>query len=87
VVGLDTVELLVAVEDEFGIAIPNDVAPRLTRLGDLHAFAAQALADRGEAVDSACLWERLKRVAVKECGVREQQIVPEAHLNYDLGLD
>jgi hypothetical protein len=86
-VGLDTVELLMAIEDEFGITVPNDVAPLLVRLSDLHAFAIRALAERGEAVDADRVWERLKRVVVKECGVREVQVVPEAHLNYDLGLD
>ena len=85
--GLDTVELVMAIEDEFKISIPNAIAGRLVRLRDFQDFAVSALRDRGEQVDPAAVWERLKRVAIAQCAFREDQVVPGAHLVYDLGLD
>lgn len=85
--GLDIVELVMTIEEEFGISIPNEVAATLARLGDIHGFVVQALQDRGESVDPAEVWERLKVIVRRECGIPEKHIVPEAHLVYDLGLD
>ena len=85
--GLDTVELVMEIEKEFEISIPDDVAPHLVRLGQFHMFAVQALGARGEPADPAEVWERLKRVVIEFCAVREELVVPEAHIIYDLGLD
>ncbi len=85
--GLDTVELVMAVEEEFGISIPDDVAPKLVRLGDLHAFAVEALCARGESVDPSAVWEQVKAIMRREFGIREGNLVPEAHIVDDLGLD
>jgi acyl carrier protein len=86
-VGLDIVELFMAVEKEFDVAIPDRVAEELLRLCDLHAFLVAALGQDGRAVDPAEVWGRLKRVAVRLCGFREDEVVPDAHLVFDLGLD
>ncbi len=85
--GLDTVELVMAVEEEFGITIPDDVAPKLVRLGDLHAFAVEAFRARDEAVDPSTVWEEIKAIMRREFGIREANLVPEAHIVDDLGLD
>ncbi|HEU5116936.1 MAG TPA: hypothetical protein VFT74_09705 [Isosphaeraceae bacterium] len=85
--GLDTVELVMAVEEEFSISIPDDVAPTLFRLGDLHAFAVKSLQARGETVDPSAAWARVKAVVRREFGIREKDLVPEAHIVFDLGLD
>jgi acyl carrier protein len=85
--GLDTVELVMAIEEEFGISIPDDVAPNLVRLGDLQAFAVRALRARGESVDPSVAWERVKAVVRSDFGIREKYLVPEAHIVHDLGLD
>ncbi len=85
--GLDAVELVLAVEDEFRIVIPNGAASKFVLVGDLHAFAVQALRARGEPADPAEVWGRLKRVFMAKFAFREEQVVPEAHLVYDLGLD
>ncbi len=45
--GLDSVELVMAFEEEFAIAIPNDAAPRLPTIGDVSCFAAHAGAETG----------------------------------------
>ena len=84
---MDTVELVMAVEDEFKVVIPNEVAPRLARLRDLHAFVVHALGADGDRVDAEEVWNRLKRLIVDFAAVPEEQVVPDAHVVYDLGLD
>ena len=58
--GLDTVELVMAIEDEFGIEIPNEDAPKLGVIGDLFDYVVQALRRRGETPDEAQTWERFR---------------------------
>ncbi len=84
---MDTVELVMAIEDEFRITIPNAIAPTLVRLGDLHAFVVQTLREHGDTADPAATWERLKRVVMAETATRAEYVVSEAHIVYDLGLD
>ncbi len=85
--GLDTVELVIAVEEAYGITIPDEVAPNLVRLGDLHGFILQTLQERGEIVEPVAIWERLKFVVRDRFAIRERSIVPEARIVSDLGLD
>ena len=85
--GMDTVELVMAIENEFQISIPNNIAGTLSRLRDLHGFVVQSLCDRGGQVDPTEVWNRLKRVVIEFSAVREELVVPDAHIVYDLGLD
>jgi len=45
--GLDTVELVMAVEDYFEITIPNEVAETLVTVGKLHEFVVSELTRTG----------------------------------------
>lgn len=85
--GLDTVELVMAIEEEFGIEIPNADAPRLAVLGDMHDYIVRALRQRGNAPDERQIWERLSAVVVKQLGVRLDQLTRTAHVVYDLRAD
>lgn len=85
--GLDTVELVMAVEKEFRITIPNEAASRLQRLSDFQDRVLHTLEERGESADPSNIWQRLKRVVIEQCAVEEHQVVPDAHIIYDLGLD
>lgn len=40
---LDTVELVMAFEEEFGVEIPDDVAEKITTVGDAVDFIQKAL--------------------------------------------
>jgi acyl carrier protein len=85
--GLDTVELVMDVEEEFDVSIPDEVAPTLVRLGDLHAFAVRALEARGEPIDPSAAWERLKSVVRRKFAAQDELLTPETHIVNDLGLD
>jgi len=84
--GLEIVELVMAIEDEFEISIPDEVAPHLGRLGDLCSFVVREMRARGDLAEWSQVWERLKRLVVECCAVREELVVPDAHMVDDLGL-
>jgi acyl carrier protein len=85
--GLDTVELVMAIEDEFGIEIPNEDAAKLGVIGDLFDFVVRALRQRGESPDEVQTWERFRAVVVRQLGVRPDEVVRSAHIVRDLHAD
>ena len=85
--GLDTVELVMAVEEEFGIAIPDDGAVTLITLSDIRDFVVQALEATGEVGDREAVWERIKAIMRRDHGIADEHLVPGAALVADLGLD
>ena len=85
--GLDSVELVMAIEDEFGIEIPNTDAPQLFVLGAMHDFIVRALRQRGDTPDEVQVWERLRAVVVEQLGVRPDEVTRSAHIVYDLRAD
>ena len=87
VMGLDTVELVVAIEEAFGIEIPNADAPKLAVLGAMHDYVVRALRQRGDTSDEAEIWERLSAVVVKQLGVRPDEVKRTAHIVHDLRAD
>jgi acyl carrier protein len=85
--GLDSVELVMAIEDEFGIVIPDADAAQLAVLGAMHGFIVRALRERGDTPDDDQVWERLRNVVVKQLGVRPGEVTPSAHIVEDLHAD
>jgi acyl carrier protein len=86
--GLDTVELVLAVEDYFEITIPDAVAQTLFTVGDLHAFVVAELTRHGRFTgDSSCVYESLKELIVRQLGVRPDEVVPTARFVQDLRAD
>ena len=63
--GLDTVELVMSVENWFEIAIPDAVAEKLFTVGDLHAFVVDELTRVCRfGGDCALVYEQLQRQAM-----------------------
>ncbi len=85
--GLDTVELVMAIEEAFSIEIPNADAVKLAVLGDMHDYIVRALRARGDAPDEGQVWERLSAVVVAQLGVRPAEVTRTAHIVLDLGAD
>jgi acyl carrier protein len=92
--GLDIVELVMAVEETFGIEIPDRDAERLRTVGDLYWYVREhtpgallPIAVAHHSVPSDELWERLLDVIEKETGVDRARLTPAARFVDDLGLD
>ena len=93
--GLDIVELVMAVEDAFQIDIPDVDAKHLRTVGDLYWYVrehapgptpAAPLPEVGGA-PAGELWERLLDVIERDTGVARERLVPSARFVEDLGLD
>ncbi len=88
--GLESVELVMAFEEEFGVEIPDDEAERIITVGDARDFIVGKLRERAEdpeAVDPEEVWSRIKAIVVDHIGVRPEKVVPEAAFIDDLGVD
>lgn len=86
--GLDTVELVMALEDWFEITIPDEVAQTLFTVGDLHALVVAELTRIGRfGGDPAGVYDQLKAIIVRRLGVRPDEVVPTARFVRDLRAD
>ena len=85
--GLDIVELFMAIEDEFDLEIPPADVPDLVRLGTIQDYLVNALRLRGETSSEEQIWTRLGMVVRRELGTHPDQLTREAHLIHDLGAD
>jgi acyl carrier protein len=86
--GLDSVELVMAVEEEFGIQIANSEAEKILRVRDLHACIMRALqvSNPTAPIDEAVIWTRLREIVVEQLGVEPEEVVPNARFIEDLGM-
>lgn len=86
--GLDTVELVFAVEDIFGIDIPNEAAARLTTVGELHEFVVGELIRlQRPNLNREIVYDLLRNVICMQLGVARQDVVPSARFVQDLHAD
>ena len=88
--GLDTVELVMSVEEEFDIDIPPEAAEKITTVGDLRDFVVASLERKGGAVGGVCpdsVLQRIQRIFEKDHGLGPERVVPAARIIADLGLD
>jgi hypothetical protein len=60
---METIDLVMDVEDAFGIAIPNDVAPEIATVGRLHETVLQLLRAKGDARVAVAAGSGNRRVA------------------------
>lgn len=84
--GLDLVELVMALEDEFGVSFENDELERAPTVGLLFErlrMRAAPTAPPGQF--SGDLWKRYVVVGSRELGVERDRVQPSAHVVKDLG--
>jgi acyl carrier protein len=86
-VGLDSVELVLAIEDEFKIEIPDRVAENVVTVGGMYDYILVQLRSRGEPVAETEIWNTLRDIIVEQIGVRPEKVVPTAAFIEDLGID
>ena len=86
--GLDTVELVFAVEDHFEVQIPDADASKLVTVGMLQAWIVNELSRQGRGpVDLERTFQELRDVICRQTGVSPEKVVPEARFVQDLRLD
>jgi acyl carrier protein len=88
--GLDIVELVMTVETEFGVEIPNADAAELRTVGQLFDYVAARVDPRDQGTVGryeGSLWDRYLDVVAKETGSDRTSLTPNAGFVDDLGLD
>ena len=86
--GLDAVELVMAIEEEFGIQIPDSEAEKMQRVGDVFKFVVKRVHEQtASQIDEGIIWTRLKDIIVAQLAVRPEEVTPAAHFIDGLRMD
>jgi acyl carrier protein len=87
-VGLDSVELVMAVEEHFGISIPDGEASTLVTVGKLHAWVVNELRRLSRpSVNPSVVFAELRELICDQLGISPDRIVREARFVQDLQID
>ena len=86
--GLDSVELMMAFEEEFDIEFSDEEAEKIITVGDARDAIIRKLQEQGQdRVDPDDVWRRVHWIVVEHIGVKPKQVTPEAAFIEDLGVD
>ena len=83
--GLDIVELVMALEEEFEVQISDRDAEKLVLVGQVSDYIAQKPREPGESHGEDEIWNRVKRVVIEQLGVKPEQVTRQTNFVYDLG--
>jgi acyl carrier protein len=91
--GLDSVEIVMDIEDHFGIEVTDAEAGRCARVGDLFACviakleAGETTKPQPEQWTRPQVLEEIRDIIAEQAGVRRDRITLEASLTGDLRID
>jgi acyl carrier protein len=86
--GLDVVEIVMSVEEHFGIEIPDDIAGTLTTVGSLHDYVVAELARQNRhPVDADAVFAQIREIICDQIGIESERVVPDAGFVQDLDID
>jgi hypothetical protein len=88
--GLDLVEMVMEVEKEFELDIPEDDLRPMRAVGDFYLYVERRLAEAGRVTATGQfegrLWSRYLDIVERETGVPRGRLRPEAEFYRDLGI-
>jgi acyl carrier protein len=84
---LETVELIMAVEEEFIIEIPDDRAERIASIGELRNVVMMELQRFDRRGEPDAVLDRISEIAANFAHVDRGSIGPDTTLVEDLGLN
>lgn len=80
--GLGAVELILAVEETFGIEIPDEEASHLVTVGDLHKLIVSKLAGESPGVCVTLIsFQRFRRAIQNVCDVSRSEVTPSTRVD------
>ena len=86
--GLDSVEIVMKVEEHFDLSIPDADASTLVTVGMLHNWVVGELHRLNRHnVDSTTVFYELRDLICRQLGVKADRVVPEARFVQDLHVD
>jgi hypothetical protein len=86
--GLDTVELVLAVEEHFGVEIPDGEASKLLTVGMLQAWVVSELENQGRTpVNLERTFAELRDLICRQTGASPDEVVANARFVKDLRMN
>ncbi|MCP5143266.1 MAG: hypothetical protein H6978_00415 [Gammaproteobacteria bacterium] len=89
--GLDSVELVLAIEEFFDIEIPDDIASEMRTPGDIYDYLIVAIEKKRFAktprVASEVIWTQLVGIIVNQLGVEPDLVTKHTDFVRDLRID
>jgi len=85
--GLDTVELIMAFEEAFGIEIPDAEAEKMETPRHVRDFFVADCARRGIQADPEAVFAKVRDVTARQANVRAEDVTLDAYFVRDLGMD
>ena len=79
--GLETVEILMEVEDRFGVSVPDEVASNCVTVADLQRVLVDLLVRKGRARSADLddeVYRDLVRIIVDQTGLKASEVRPES---------
>ncbi len=92
--GLDSVELLMAIERHFQVSVSDEDGEKMMTAGDIHRFLRVAVTEQEPSLEGPSargwsdeeLWDNLKGLIADHFAIPPDKITPATHLVDDLGL-
>ena len=78
---LNTIETIMAAEEEFDVVFSDADAETLVTVGDVHGLVLAALRGQEDSPDEAQVWERLRGAIVRQLGAKPAEIVADARID------
>jgi len=85
--GLDSVELVLAVEEDFRIEIPNEAAEKMLSVRHMRDFIVAELRRVGREVDADAVFALLRGIIIEQLAVKPSEVVLDAEFVRDLRID
>jgi hypothetical protein len=81
---MDLIEMVMEIEDQFGLSIPDEDAQYLVTVGQTYLYVVRALRERGDPEPGVCpsarLFHQLRRQIVREYAVPRRAVRPAARV-------
>jgi acyl carrier protein len=84
--GLDSVELVLAVEEHIQIDIPNGAAAKILTVRHMHEFIVAEPRRRSREADPDAVFARLREIIVEQLPVEPSEVVLDAEFARDLRI-
>lgn len=85
--GLDSVELVLAVEEGFQIDIPNEAGEKMLSVRHMRDFVVAELRRLGREADPDAVFSRLCEIIIEQLAVESSEVALDAELVRDLRAD
>lgn len=85
--GLDTVEMVMAIEEEFGVDIPDEDAERITTVGEMYHWLRRRLSEMPHECLTQKMFYKLRRALIENYKIERRMIKPDTKVTDLLSLE